>query len=363
MLLSGLYYPHTQLSTYEPAAERLLKRALLLWDHLEFIVPEDRYQTYYPDGNVSEAIEIIGKKHVPSAQEKQEAHERIEELLTRPGLVPEAFLYRGSDPYEIYPEKFMEETWKLLKESKFAGELMPQGPYAMNPQVGLTMMAILADCCAGTTLNRVTDRAQAYAGLTGLFGDQGEDTSLLDRTVDSTLRLFRPAENLVSLRLSMLDIDRISLDQLVEFRKREAAEGGHTLRDLRHRYAQRIENQVQQIAGNEGGKELTPSDIAELERRFAQENEDDLSQLMSELRAEAIQGVLSKDVVVTFLGVAGLAASLVYPPAAALQGVLSPAGGAVSVGGIVAARSKYLKARSDVLRKHPMAYIYELGKS
>ena len=362
MLFSGLYYPHTQLSTYEPAGERLLKRALLLWDHLEFIVPDDPYAFYYSDQKVSEAIEIIGKKHVPKDDERQEAHNRIEELVTRPGLVPEAFLYRGSDPYEIYPEKFMEKTWDLLKESKFAGELLPNG-YPTNSQVGLTIMAILADCCAGSTLNRITDKAQAYAGITALLGDQDDTSSLLDRTVDATLRLVRPNESLISLRLSMLDIDRISLDQLVEFRKREATESGQTLRDLRHRYAQRIENQVHQIAGDGNGTPITQSDIAELERRFAQENEDDLRQLKAELRAEAIQGVLSRDVVVTFLGVTVPVASVIYPPAAALHGVLTAAGVPVSLGGVIAARSKYLKARSEVLRKHPMAFLYELGRS
>jgi hypothetical protein len=34
----------------------------------------------------------------------------------------------------------------------------------------------------------------------------------------------------------------------------------------------------------------------------------------------------------------------------------------LTVGGIVSARDKFLQSRSDVLRKHPMAFIFELGK-
>src|ERR1043165_3413438 len=137
-MLSALYYPHTKLSTNDLTSQRILKRALLMWDHLEFIVPDPRFKTEYEDPVVAEAIELIGKNHCPNADEKKEAHDRIEELVTRPKL-PESFLYRGSDPYEIYPMKFLPETWELLKESKHAGELMANEDYPVSDQFGLTI--------------------------------------------------------------------------------------------------------------------------------------------------------------------------------------------------------------------------------
>jgi hypothetical protein len=363
LLFSALYYPHTELSANEPAGNRLLKRALLLWDQLEFIVPFGNYRPYYGDSRIAEAIDVIGKNHVPSDDEKKQAHERIEELVTRPG-VPDAFLYHGSDPYEVYPQKFLESTWDLLHESKFAGKLLPDGDYPMNPQVGLTIMAILADCCAGATRSRVTDRVQAYAGLTGLLGEQDVEGSMIDRTVDATLRLIQPKEQLLSLRLPMISIDQITLDQLLAFRKREASTGGHSLRDLRHRYLERIEKQVKELAGTgASGKALTQSDIEELERRFLQESEDDVAALQEELKLEWTQTLLSKDVLLTFLGVVGSLGSLIFPPAMALAGVFTASGAAVTVGGVLATRSKLLKARADLMRKHPMAFLYELGQA
>ncbi len=354
---SAVYYPHTELSTWHIAGERLLKRALLLWDQLEFIVPDPGYKAQYGDPKIAEAIEIIGVNHFPSEDEKKQAHLRIEDLVTRPKL-PEVFLYRGTDPYEIYPQKFLPDTWNVLMESKLAGALLPNSDYPMSSQAGLTVMGILADCCAGATRSRVTDRAQAYAGLAGLLGEQDSESSARDKLVDGTLRLLRRKEALVSLRLSMIDVDAITLDQLVAFRKREATETGHSVRDLRHRYVERVETQVKKLANHS----MTESDVKELQRQFDEENADDLRQLKEELRAEWVQAVFSKDVIITFLAATGSLAGFVYPPANAIAGVMTAAGAPVTLGGILSARSKLLKARSDVLRKHPMAFLYELGK-
>src|ERR1041385_3205757 len=149
-MLSALYYPHTTLSTNDVTGIRILKRALLMWDHLEFIVPFPKFKGHYSDPLVAEAIEVIGKNRCPNEEEKRDAHERIEELITRPQL-PEVFLYQGTDPYEVYPQKFLPETWELLLESKHAGELLPNADYPVSNQLGLTIMAILADCVAGET--------------------------------------------------------------------------------------------------------------------------------------------------------------------------------------------------------------------
>src|SRR5690349_10873039 len=103
---SALYYPHTEIQS-----ENLLKSSLLLWDRLEFIVPDPEYKPWYSNPMMERAVELFGVNRYPSARDKKLAHDHVEELATRP--LPEPFFYRTSifEPYEIYPQKFMEETW------------------------------------------------------------------------------------------------------------------------------------------------------------------------------------------------------------------------------------------------------------
>jgi hypothetical protein len=358
-MFSALYFPHTQLSPSEVGGERILKRALLMWDHLEFIVPDPNFPLNYDDPVVARAIELIGKKHVPGNDEKTEAHRRIEELVTRPDL-PDIFQYSGSDPYEIYPQKFLPDTWKILADAKMVGDLSSNEDYPLSHQAGFAVMSILADCCAGETRSRVTDRAQAYASLTGLLTDKPDESSLRDRALDATLRAAEREESLISLRLSLPDVDSVGLDQLIEFREREAIEGSHNLEGLRHKYVERIETHVKEITTN---PKLTKSDIEERERVFFQESLNDLASLNEELRRERRDAILSRDVLVAFVSVASTFATLAFPEAHVLQGVVTLAGAPVTVGGAISARNKFVKARGDLLRKHPLALIHELMTS
>jgi hypothetical protein len=78
---SALYYPHTHISN-----AGLIKTALLLWDHLEYIVPWTHFRVEYADRYVAEAMELIGKPHCPAPDEKREAHARFEELVNGSSL-------------------------------------------------------------------------------------------------------------------------------------------------------------------------------------------------------------------------------------------------------------------------------------
>src|SRR5579864_7804336 len=71
---SALYYPHTTVN-----CESIVKTALLLWDHLEFIVPFRSFEPHYENPTIARAMELIGLPHPPNQEEKQEAHTRIEE--------------------------------------------------------------------------------------------------------------------------------------------------------------------------------------------------------------------------------------------------------------------------------------------
>lgn len=386
-MLSAVYYPHTTLHFDTVGSHRLLKRSLLLWDQLDFIVPSPRFVPEYKDPTVSKAVELIGNNRYPSDEEKKRVHEQIEELVTRPKLP--AIFYTSdptADALDIYPEKLLPETWELLRDSRLAvrpgpqppsGMMMSPGPPASSRggaferggrhyenyddylsttgQAGLAVLSILADACAGTTRSRVTDRSEAYAKLTSLLADNAEETNVRDQMVDISMRAATRKEFLITLKLPLLDVDQLDLAQLVQFRERESAEAGHTLRDLRHRYLNRVEQQVKLATTTAA----TASDVQEIERQFYIESKDDLAALHQELRSEAKQAVLSKDVLVTLLAAAGTLAFALFAHQFQVPTVFSVA---TTAGGIFSAREKFLKARSDILRKHPMAFLHELGR-
>src|SRR3954447_2273836 len=106
---SAVYYPHTKIQS--PA---LLKHSLLLWDRIEFITPDREYRPAYRNRDMQRAIEMIGSFRHPNDAEKATAHEHIMEAVTRPDLPPE--LFNAELQYAVYPEKFSDETWHMLRD-------------------------------------------------------------------------------------------------------------------------------------------------------------------------------------------------------------------------------------------------------
>jgi hypothetical protein len=218
IMLSALYYPHTRIKS-----KSLLKTALLLWDRLEFIIPDPHFNVQYDDKEMAEAVEVIGAFRCPDEKEKKEVHERIEEFATRE--LPPAFYYhsnQGNQPeYAIYARKFSEETWQALEQLQLAKPPEGHARHRLAAATGLTMMSLLAECCAGTTRSLVTDRGVAYANLINLTAEDEE-----------------PAESdydvVVPITLSLVNTATVQLNSLVEFRKREAKSKSRDLKDLRH---------------------------------------------------------------------------------------------------------------------------------
>jgi hypothetical protein len=211
-------------------------------------------------------------------------------------------------------------------------------------------MGILADACAGSTRVRVTDRPEAYASIAGLLGSDHESDT--DEQGDHR------REQILAVTLKLLNLEEVTLSSLVDLRKREMKESGHALRDLRHRYLERIESHLARIIA----PSVTPSDMDTLDRQFESDMRDDLAQLKSELKLEFKQALWSKDVIVSLLAGAGAIAAVAFAaPIAMAVGVTSAGFSApVAVGGVLASRAKFLKSRAELLRKHPMAYLYEV---
>jgi hypothetical protein len=351
---SALYYPHTEIRS-----RYLLGTSLLLWDKVQFIVPLPNYKPYYENSDVAKAIELIGEQHYPTPAEKELAHRFVEDFVTR--QLPEAFLYRDSQlgQYRIYPEKLLPETWELLREAKMAGrplknyETSAQQMYGvpLNQICGLAIMSLLADCCAGSTRIRVTDRAAAYVTVLSLLRDQ---------TQEVMSGLYPHCEELVPISLSVVNVEAISLSELIKFREREAKEGGHTLRDLRHRYVEALETYARKLAithHNDG-------DQKEIKRQFEQDMKDDLAFLRDEFGFAKKGVAFTKTVIGTVIAgaLSVAAAKFSFPPELA-DAALTWGGVPAVVYGGLSVRNKYQKARREILQKHPMAYLYEFGNA
>jgi hypothetical protein len=339
---TALYFPHTELQS-----QSLLKTSLLLWDRLEYIVPDDKYRPNYKDNSAARAIELIGVPRIPSQSEKQEAHGLVEDLVTR--ALPEAFYYRQSDAdgdyYDIYPHKFLPETWEMLSRLELADTSSNPAEHLLTQTAGLSVMSILADCCAGETRSRITDRSLAYATITNLPVDPTDQ--------DATAHY----ERVVSLTLELIDATTIPLEELINFREREEKESGGSLKALRHEHLQRVETHVAEL------KTLTrPADWKEKDRTFQSEMAKDLKRLERELGAEKRGLALSKDVVVSIAAAATAVWGATHGLPFEIPAAFTALGAPVTVGGLLSAKSKYSASRSSIMEKHPMAYLYQLRR-
>ncbi|HYX23624.1 MAG TPA: hypothetical protein VFC23_05680 [Thermoanaerobaculia bacterium] len=344
MMRSALYYPHTTIRS-----EQLVKTSLLLWDRVEVIVPDPGYKPYYSDRLLARAMEIIGERHYPTDDEKREAHAHIEDFVTRP--LPKSFYYiqEGGDhrsDYEIYPQKLFPETWKMLRDAQFAGNPLANDDYPLSVPAGLAIMSVLADCCAGSTRRRVTDRDAAYATLADLLGSGPEEEFENPGT---------SPEQLVPISLEIVDASEIDLKSLIQFREREEQQGGHHIRDLRHRYVERIEAYVTTLTTVKGKE----SDEGEIKRQFRDDMRDDLAGLRDALGLARNEVLFSKEMITSAIVGVGTLASLAFGPLA-IAGMVTIGGAPVTIGGVLGVKNKYLSSRRSILEKHPMAYLLEL---
>jgi len=333
-MYSALYYPNIQIEGTD-----LLKTALLLWDRLEFITPFPEWGQRADDRSHQEALELIARPHVPNQEEKHLAHQGILELAT--SQLPRDFLLEPSDPetrYRIYPQKFLPESWDALRETKLAEPYRGLfDEWVMSSSLGLAMMSILAEACAGSELRTVTDELSSFKLLAksitdlhgGAFGSVGDDV-----------------ERLVTISLRIVDPSRISLERLVDFRKREEAKAGASIRLLRHNYLKQIDLFVTRLASvtdRQASRE-------EIERQFEQEMRDDLANLTEALKQKSTDVLLSKEVGVAVIAAAGMAVPPLTVPAALL-----------GVGALIRKARNYRAERKALLGKHAMAWLVEMG--
>lgn len=338
---SALYYPHTTVRS-----ESVLKSSLLLWDHLHAIAPFAHYQPEY--GNrveLARAWEMIGKFAIPTDDEKELAHERIAAMLA--GDVPPAFSWsprRGRQPYEIWPQKFAASTWDLLRSRGMTSAPLENGDFPFIPMTGVLVMAKLADAIAGDAFARVTDRAEAFA----LTPDRSAAT---------------PQQQAHLIAVDVLDIDRIPLRKLINFREREQKErSGRELTDLRHAYADMISAHAEKLKGAR-----TERQAVEMNHAFRADLERDLRHLREELDLAWGDLLLKPLIVAGGVVTVAAASGLGLAAGAALLGTAAIGKDlpeiANKVADMVMAGFSFSRAQRTTMAQHPMAYLYEVSRT
>ncbi|HEX7802636.1 MAG TPA: hypothetical protein VF471_07770 [Pseudoxanthomonas sp.] len=345
-MLKALYYPHTDITN-----ETILKNALLLWDGVETIVPRKNWKPRRVSSRplINEAVDLIVSSRVPSDSERHAAHESIDRAI-RDGvltaIIKSSSEFKHRREYLIYPEKFVSETWRALGEQGIARWVDNASDYGVPPAVGFFMMSLLADACAGTQLQKITDRAEAYewlaehhAKILGSQNVKGIDGGLIAPSLD----------RLVALSLNVLDAREIPLKKLIAFRKREMRSGGSDYSAMRQRYLKTLQAHLKRI----GTEATSSSDVKELERQFKEDLKQDLNDLKYELSIASVKTLFSKDVALTTLVTAGC---LIAPVAGVTA--LSTQIGAIGVIPLLHAAVEFRGARRAALQKHSASWLY-----
>lgn len=345
-MITALYYPHTTIRS-----RGLIKTALLLWDYVECIVPKRNWEIEKPfdEKSFNEALELITRPYVPNDNEKKQAHSDVSEFLKDyPRFTLEATL-RGysSGRYLMYGNKFLYRTWQILEEGGLAHWDARSSDYSVPPALGLLMMSSLADACAGTQKEKVTDRINAYsllermrATLMGAPYVESLDASQVAPELD----------RLVTLSLKVLDAKDIPIRKLLAYRKREAKGRSSDYRMMRLNYLNALRKYVDRII-----KEAkTRQDVKEIERQFREDMRDDLLSLKHELNLSSLEQLFSTGMMA--LAAVAVGGTLLKPIsgltdlATALQGI--------GIVPLIKTLLQHRKERRKAMLQHRISWLY-----
>jgi hypothetical protein len=255
-----------------------------------------------------------------------------------------------SQEYLIYPEKFLDRTWDLLSRTGIANWVRDESDYGVPAAVGLLMMAVLADVCSGSQLQKITDLTQAYTWLAQ------QRATMLGSQYVTNLDVSQIAPNrdrLAMISPEVIDARKIPIKKLIALRKREARDSGSDLKAMRRRFAKATHDHVERI-----GKEArTANDVKELSSQFRDELKTDLHDLKKELQLTSLKTLFSNEVGVSVL----LAGGSLVSSVAGLTELATSIGG-LGVIPLLKAEVEYRATRREILRKHNMSWLYLASK-
>jgi hypothetical protein len=351
---AAVYYPYLRVQT-----RGLMKHALLFWDHLEVITPFDHAE-FPDDKELAAATEILVKPCVPSSVQKQEAHDQLMALISRP--LPSWFYFGSEQPKEwIYADKFLPKTWHELRERGLASVqqgigrqdlrvsnkcIMPSlaiggdgAQYWSSEAFSMLMMSILADCCAGKTKVTATDQSDAFNTLAKCLAVES----------DAEARATRVGERaLVSTEVLTPSLDKIPLKNLLNLRKKELGRNGHQYRQLRHKLFEKLTEFSEEQVKPEYGE----SDREELRRQFVDSFNTDFAELRNELRLAGRGWTFSTEFAALTATVGG---AFAIGMTGGLAGIPLALGATIP---LIRMTDKYKAARFKALQGHFSAYLY-----
>jgi hypothetical protein len=210
----------------------------------------------------------------------------------------------------------------------------------MSRNVGLAIMSILAESCAGTQKRLVTDQTNSYRLL-------ARSIAAIQKVPDG--QASADVERLVTIAVKVLDPDQFTLGELIELREQELKKPGKRLRKMRHNFMNHIDAYVKRIAACQGDT----ADIREIERQYEEDVRDDLQELKDSLKRSRTDALLSKEFGIGTIATVG--SSVVG------EGFNIPAltmvAGVAAVGTLVSGVRAYQAKRRDALSKHAMSWL------
>ena len=211
--------------------------------------------------------------------------------------------------------------------------------------LGFLMMSLLADACAGSQVEKVTDRPEAYAWLEEVRAQEVGSNVIKNLTPDQVATAY---DRLISVSFRALGAEQVPLENLIELRKREQKERGNDLALLRKRYHKVLREFLVRI----GEEAKTAADFKELEAAFHDSVKEDIKDLKSELGLASQQALWSQDIIYSTVAVAGA----FVEPIAALTG-LGASVGLLGVIPLMKIRAEYRAARREALKKHFSSWV------
>jgi hypothetical protein len=155
---------------------------------------------------------------------------------------------------------------------------------------------------------------------------------------------------LVPIVLRTVETKRLNLQRLVRFRKNEDASG----RALRRRLQKHLEEQARIIASSQSRTERK-----EALRQFESDTQDDFKLLKEALKLHTLETLGTKEIIATMVAAAGTAVLTGLSSTLPIPEIATAGGGTLAIGGLIAAKSKFVRERKKILQEYPTAYLYE----
>jgi len=352
VMTSAVYFPAIH------PEEALLKRALLTWDEVEVFTGDPAYRCRHLEGEFLEAWELVCRPRIFSNDESTELHRRLTEIAA--AGVPDDFRFdykldeqaRGLFTPRLSSKGVDDSTAELLLELDLAVKDY-EGHIRANITTALVVIALQAEIAAGATKQQITDDKGTYSAYCRLIATAGNRDRELPLSGE---------EELLSVALETVNLQNVTLRQLIDFRKRERNEP--EIGAFRRTFSESLENFLLDIPKR---RALSESDWKELQGKYRERVKDGIRVLSRQMGCEASAFALSKTILAPILMGVGALSSLLLahsnPAVAGAVASVTVSDAVISIAEVISEGRKTSNKRAEILEANPLAYIYELAQS